>query len=115
MTSVPTGSPDNVQNTDVAIDSLGFAWDAILCGSRGGVVSRYSYKFINTASLEEQTGNVARGRLDVSFSGLTPCTTYNFSVAGKTSTGAGPYSEALRVATSVIGKATKLKCLFALS
>ena len=105
LLSVPVSPPDNVTNTEISTTSLSFVWGEVPCGSRAGVVTGYRYKLVNVETGVETTGSTIN--MQVRLADLMSCTGYNFSVAGRTNVGTGPFSEPLRVTTAVDGKAIR--------
>ncbi|XP_038068801.1 angiopoietin-1 receptor-like [Patiria miniata] len=89
-TQVPSAPPQQVTVTSTTKSSLTFSWSQPACGSRGGIITSYSYKLSGPGSqliLDVSTAE------QVEIDGLIPFTNYSFQVAANTSVGAGPYSD----------------------
>ncbi|XP_038066663.1 angiopoietin-1 receptor-like [Patiria miniata] len=93
--SVPTGTkepsapPQQVTVTSTAKRSLTFSWNQPACGSRGGIITGYTYTLSGPGSqliLDVSTAE------QVEIDGLIPFTDYSFQVAANNSVGFGPYS-----------------------
>ncbi|XP_072019232.1 phosphatidylinositol phosphatase PTPRQ-like [Amphiura filiformis] len=98
--AVPVNPPADVRNTVTAKKSLSFAWGEVPCGSRSGMISGYEYTLTNMKTGEVESGTTSFSVKQVTLSGLVECTTYNFTIAGRTSVGIGPYSTPLQVTTA---------------
>ncbi|XP_038066666.1 angiopoietin-1 receptor-like [Patiria miniata] len=88
-TKEPSAPPQQVVVTSQK-RSLTFSWSQPACGSRGGIITGYTYKLSGPGS--QLISNVSTAE-QVEIDGLIPFTNYSFQVAANTSTGAGPYSD----------------------
>ncbi|XP_038066667.1 angiopoietin-1 receptor-like [Patiria miniata] len=87
-TKVPSEPPQQVAVTSQK-RSLTFSWSQPTCGSRGGIITGYTYKLSGPGSqliLDVSTAE------QVEIDGLIPFTNYSFQVSANTIAGAGPYS-----------------------
>ena len=78
-----TAAPGNLRIPGSTATLLQFAWDAIPCGSRGGLIS-YRYTLDTTPP---RTGITAA--TSIALGDLDPCTTYVFVVMASNSVGDG--------------------------
>ncbi|XP_038066669.1 angiopoietin-1 receptor-like [Patiria miniata] len=88
-TKVPSEPPQQVTVTSQK-RSLTFSWNQPACGSRGGVITGYTYKLNGPGSqliLDVSTAE------QVEIDGLIPFTYYSFQVSANTIAGAGPNSD----------------------
>ena len=86
----PTGAPRNVTYSATS-KSVTINWLTVLCIESNGVITDYTVLF------EKHCGAMIPGEVNVTnrtftASGLTPHTTYTFSVAGVNINGTGPFS-----------------------
>ncbi|XP_072040595.1 receptor-type tyrosine-protein phosphatase delta-like [Amphiura filiformis] len=88
--TAPTSSPTNVNIYDETNSSVTFTWNAPACGDRGGEILSYLYHLI---SLNGTKGGSTQDNI-VTFKDLPP-TSYSFFVAASTSSGRGPFSQAV--------------------
>ncbi|XP_038066664.1 angiopoietin-1 receptor-like [Patiria miniata] len=88
-TKVPSAPPEQVTVDSTAKRSLTFSWSQPACGSRGGIITGYTYKLSGPGSQLITDVSTAE---QVEIDALIPFTNYSFQVAGNTIAGAGPYS-----------------------
>ena len=87
-------------STTVLSTSITVEWDTVECIERNGVIDNYIVRF------EPEGGGQSEETVDTtrthSASGLSPSTSYSFSVAAVNSVGTGPFTAPLIVETSGI-------------
>ncbi|XP_038066662.1 phosphatidylinositol phosphatase PTPRQ-like [Patiria miniata] len=91
-TKEPSAPPQEVTVTSTAKRSLTFSWSQPACGSRGGIITGYSYQLFDTKSNTQVAQSVTSDEL-VTIGSLAPFNEYSFQVVAHTSAGAGPYSD----------------------
>ncbi|XP_038066690.1 tyrosine-protein phosphatase 99A-like [Patiria miniata] len=96
-TKAPSAPPQQVTVTSTSKRSLTFSWSQPACGSRGGIITGYTYKLSGPGS--RLIFNVFTAE-QVEINGLIPFTNYSFQVAANTSAGAGPYSDVVNQRTN---------------
>ncbi|XP_072050190.1 uncharacterized protein [Amphiura filiformis] len=92
------GQPSNITQ-DLSEDmTLTCTWEQPVCGSRGGVITKYEYAF-GLEGGETTYGSTEPDNREASFANLDYYKEYQFQVRGDTSVGAGPYSEVTKFTT----------------
>ncbi|XP_038052730.1 uncharacterized protein LOC119725398 [Patiria miniata] len=94
QTRRPTESPTEVNSTSVTSTSLSFSWSKPPCGSRGGIITGYTYILTGVGPPSTEVVQSVTSEESVTIQGLSPLTEYSFQVAANTNAGAGPYSQA---------------------
>ncbi|XP_038052727.1 uncharacterized protein LOC119725395 [Patiria miniata] len=90
----PTESPTEVNSTSVTSTSLSFSWSKPPCGSRGGIITGYTYILTEVGPPSTEVVQSVTSEESVTIQGLSPLTEYSFQVAASTTAGAGLYSQA---------------------
>ncbi|XP_022111715.1 netrin receptor DCC-like, partial [Acanthaster planci] len=96
----PTMAPVDVNFTSATPYSLSVSWSKPPCGSRGGIITGYTYKLTEVSPESQAVIQSVTSDESVTIEGLTPLTEYSFQVAANTTVGAGPYSQASNKTTS---------------
>ncbi|XP_038053132.1 uncharacterized protein LOC119725683 [Patiria miniata] len=100
-TRAPSESPTEVNSISVTSSSLSFSWSKPPCGSRGGIITGYTYILTEVGPPSTEVVQSVTSEESVTIQGLSPLTEYSFQVAASTTAGAGPYSGAVRTTTSL--------------
>ena len=82
--TVPTARPGDVRVATSTKTSLNFTWNALQCGTRGGII-KYYYTLETTPPIIDITSSTS-----VLFQDLDSCTTHPFKVRAVNSIGVGP-------------------------
>ncbi|XP_022111479.1 receptor-type tyrosine-protein phosphatase delta-like [Acanthaster planci] len=97
--SIPKEPPTRVNLTLATPYSLSFSWSKPPCGSRGGIITGYTYKLTEISPESQVVIQSVTSEESVTIEGLTPLTEYSFQVAANTIAGAGPFSRVAMEAT----------------
>ena len=87
-------APADVNSISATRCSLGFSWGKPPCGSRGGIITGYTYKLTEVSPESQVVIQSVTSEESVTIEGLTPLTEYSFQVAANTAAGSGPFSQA---------------------
>jgi hypothetical protein len=102
--AVPSEAPQNLRSTKVTTNSVTLKWEAPPLPSQNGAIIGY----VILVSREDNTSFIpilSSRETILTVTNLDDDTPYNFSVAAKTSIGAGPYSLHVTAKTKNYGKA----------
>ncbi|XP_038059716.1 uncharacterized protein LOC119730762 [Patiria miniata] len=94
QTRKPTKAPTEVNSTSVTSTSLSFSWSKPPCGSRGGIITGYTYILTEVGPESVVVIQSVTSQESETIQGLSPLSEYSFQVAANTTAGAGPYSQA---------------------
>ena len=85
--------PTNIDADTILITSINFSWSESTCsGSCPNDITGYSYMLVGTATNSKITnGTTGADERMVTITGLTPCTQYEFGVAGISGTVTSDY------------------------
>ena len=97
MSTVPSGSPENVETEVLSSTAISVTWDEVLPIDQNGIITEYEvmYKPLETFGGLPNPSALNTTDLIAVLMGLTPFVSYNISVRAYTSVGPGPYSEAI--------------------
>ncbi|CAJ0579194.1 unnamed protein product, partial [Mesorhabditis spiculigera] len=97
---VPTGAPQNLQNTVRKDTELGFKWEAPECIHQNGNVTQYEYILSGLDEWNEGDRESITPRPTAVIDQLMPGSLYRMKVRAYTSKGPGPWSEPLEIRTT---------------
>ena len=100
--TVPSEAPQNLRSTKVTTNSVTLKWEAPPLPSQNGDIIGYTIQVLREDNVTSFI--LSTGESIVMVTNLDDDTSYNFSVAAKTSIGAGPYSIHVTAKTKNYGK-----------
>lgn len=89
---VPSIAPSNLRDTSITSRSVTLEWNVISCEERNGLILSYDIQFAPVGDNNLILTNTGSNTVQFTITGLTPFTSYNFSVAGVNINGTGPFS-----------------------
>lgn len=98
--AVPSEPPQNLQYTKVTTHSITLTWEPPPLSAQNGVIIGYTIQVLKVDDNTSFNDFQVSKEPSLTVTGLDDDTTYNFSVAGNTSIGAGPYS--MHISTKTI-------------